>query len=139
MRAALGLVQLEKLEAAHKQRGAIVKKYIREFAEIEGLIIPFTELEDVQPVYHIFPVLLPEDCDRLKVIEILKQEGVQASIHYPATREFTAYKKMDLGATPVADEICRREITLPLYPTMSDQEVSIVIAAFRKAVSEAMQ
>lgn len=138
MRAALGLVQLEKLEEAHKQRAAIVKKYIRAFDGMEGLIIPFTELKDVQPVYHIFPVLLPEDCDRLKVIEILKQEGVQSSIHYPAIRKFSAYKLIDLGATPVADEISRREITLPLYPTMSDKEVNIVISAFRKAVLKGM-
>jgi dTDP-4-amino-4,6-dideoxygalactose transaminase len=138
MRAALGLVQLEKLEAAHKQRKAIVARYIEAFHKMEGLVIPFIDLMDVQPVYHIFPVLLPECCDRLIVIETLKKEGVQASIHYPAILEFSAYKKMDLGASPIANEVSQREITLPLYPTMNEKEVEIVITAFRKAVLRGM-
>jgi len=79
--------------------------------------------------------MLPKACDRLKVIEILKSEGVQSSIHYPAFQEFTAYKDIHLDVTPIASEISRREITLPLYPTMTAEDVEIVIAAFRKSIT----
>jgi dTDP-4-amino-4,6-dideoxygalactose transaminase len=134
MRAALGLVQLEKLENANKQRQSIVERYTHAFSDIDGLVIPFMNVRDAVPAYHIFPVLLPSGCDRIRVIEALKAEGVQSSIHYPAFQEFTAYKDMALGQTPIASEISRRELTLPLYPAMTDEEVEIVIAAFRKAI-----
>lgn len=134
MRAALGLVQLEKLENANRQRQSIVERYIHSFSNIEGLVIPFINVRDAVPAYHIFPVLLPSGYDRIKVIEALKAEGVQSSIHYPAFQEFTAYKDMALGQTTIANEISRRELTLPLYPAMTDEEVEIVIAAFRKAI-----
>lgn len=134
MRAALGLVQLDKIERAQMQRQRIVERYIDEFSDIDGLMIPFTDRRDCKPVFHIFPVLLPENCDRLSVIESLKNSGVQSSIHYPSFQDFTAYRDMGLELTPIANEISRRELTLPLYPTMSDEEVEIVIEAFRKAV-----
>ena len=97
-------------------------------------MIPFLNSQDIESVYHIYPVLLPLRCDRLKVIAALKNEGVQSSIHYPTFQEFTAYKDMHLDQTPITSEISRRELTLPLYPTMSDEEVDIVIAAFHKAI-----
>lgn len=134
MRAALGLVQLEKLEHAHQQRASIVARYNAAFKDIDGLVIPFLNLKDCLSVYHIYPVMLPVRCDRLKVIAALKAEGVQSSIHYPTFQEFTAYKDMSLGETPITAEISKRELTLPLYPTMTDEEVEIVIAAFKKAI-----
>jgi dTDP-4-amino-4,6-dideoxygalactose transaminase len=135
MRAALGLVQLEKLDHAHQQRARIVMRYNAAFKDIDGLVIPFLHSQDSVSVYHIYPVMLPAACDRLKVIAALKAEGVQSSIHYPTFQEFTAYKDMNLGETPITCQISSRELTLPLYPTMSDEEVDIVIAAFRKALS----
>lgn len=133
MRAALGLVQLAKLRAANTARKKIVERYREAFASLEGLLMPFPEVEGVVPSYHIFPVLLPEDMDRLRVIEALKSEGVQSSIHYPAVHEFQAYAGMDLGATPIADAISRRELTLPLYPGMAESDVETVISTFNSA------
>lgn len=134
MRAALGLVQLAKLAAAHKRRAEVVDRYIEAFRDLAELTIPFVDLPDVQSVHHLFPVLLPASCDRLMVIESLKKEGVQSSIHYPALQEFSAYREMSLSDTPIARDISHRELTLPLYPTMTDEEVEIVIAAFRRAL-----
>ena len=136
MRAALGIVQLAKLPGAHLSRERIVKRYIEGFKDIDGLMIPFVSHSGIEPVYHIFPTLLPAGMDRLKVIEVLKREGVQSSIHYPEFQEFTAFRGGKLEATPIAQEIAKRELTLPLYPTMTDEEVNIVIAAFRLALQE---
>lgn len=137
MRAAIGLAQLDKLPEAHLCRKHIVERYISAFKDIEGLIIPFVNQVDTEPVYHIFPTMLPEGMDRIKVIEILKREGVQSSIHYPMMQDFSAFKDYKLEETPLARSISARELTLPLYPTMTDEEVDIVIAAFRLALQEA--
>ena len=137
MRAAIGLAQLDKLPEAHRCRKHIVERYIDAFKDIDGLIIPFVNQADTEPVYHIFPTMLTEGMDRMQVIEILKREGVQSSIHYPMMQDFSAFKDYKLDETPLARSISTRELTLPLYPTMTDEEVDIVIAAFRLALQEA--
>jgi len=135
MRAALGCVQLEKLEAANKERRRLTERYHGALSSIEGLSIPFLNHADSLPSYHIYPVLLDERIDRLAVIESLKQRGIQSSIHYPSFKEFTAYREqMGRYATPIADEISRRELTLLLYPTMGDEAVDLVVDALRDAL-----
>lgn len=134
MRAALGLVQLSKLRESNRLRKRVAQRYVEDLAGIDGLTIPFTELHDMESSYHIFPVLLPENVNRLKAIEALKSEGVQSSIHYPPVQEFSAFTHLELGATPIAREISERELTLPLYPGMTDEDVNIVVSAFRRAM-----
>ncbi len=127
MRAALGLVQLEKLPEANASRGALVKRYRERLEGVDQVQVPFQDLGDVQPAWHIFPVLLGEDVDRLAVMEHLKSAGIQSSIHYPSFRDFTAYKSHDFAPTPIADEVSRRELTLPLFPTMAFDQVDLVV------------
>lgn len=134
MRAALGVVQLAKLDAANARRGQIVQRYRTGLRDSAALTIPFPQYPHGEPAYHIFPVLLAPHQDRLRVIDRLKQAGIQASIHYPSFQEFSAFQGLGLGATPIASEISRRELTLPLYPTMTDEEVELVIEAVREAV-----
>jgi len=135
MRAALGTVQLGKLEAANKERRRMTERYHGALSSIRGISIPFLDHDDSLPSYHIYPVLLNEGIDRLAVIESLKQRHIQSSIHYPSFKEFTAYRE-DLSryATPIADEISRRELTLPLYPTMGFDAVDLVANALEDAL-----
>jgi len=134
MRAALGLVQLEKLENANKQRNELVKKYKERLNSIEGIEIPFDYDFEGKSTYHIFPVLLGIGIDRVKIISILKEEGVQSSIHYPAFSDFSAYHNFNSKDTPIASEISSRELTLPLYPTMTDNDIDTVVDALNKAL-----
>ncbi len=134
MRAALGLVQLAKLDAANASRRKIVEAYRREIGGLEGVALPFPDRDDRVASSHIFPILLREGIERLEVVESLKADGVQSSIHYPAIHHFTAYSGMDLGATPIADEVAKRELTLPLYPDMTEGDVQVVADALRKAL-----
>jgi len=134
MRAALGIVQLAKLPEANRRRRELVKAYVSQLSEVDGLTIPFTQHPDSESSYHIFPVLLPESADRIKVIGSLKEDGIQSSIHYPAFGEFTYYRAENLNETPLAVEISRRELTLPLYPTMTLEEVALVTDSLKKAL-----
>ena len=136
MRAALGLVQLEKLPEANALRGALVERYRERLEDVDQVQVPFQVLGDVEPAWHIFPVLLGEDVDRLAVIDRLKRAGIQSSIHYPSFREFTAYKGGDFAPTPIADEVSRRELTLPLFPTMTFDQVDLVLDELRGALSD---
>lgn len=137
MRAAIGQVQLQKLSKGNIRRCQLVKHYIQELSGCHRILIPFLahiENTNITAAYHIFPVLLPVDCDRADVIQMMKNNGIQTSIHYPSFRDFSAFKDMSFTTTPIADEISRRVLTLPLFPTMSLEQVNLVVDSIKQAV-----
>lgn len=127
MRAAIGLVQLDKLPQGNARRKVLTDRYRTNLAG-SSVVIPFTRLPaSAVPVYHILPVLLPREAVRTEVIALLKAQGIQSSIHYPPFWSFSAYAEhLSATAAPLTDEICARELTLPLYPTMTEDEVDFV-------------
>ena len=136
MRSALGLIQLDKLADANTKRKTLVERYIENLLGVEQINIPFQNLIDIEPVYHIFPILLGEKLDRVALINALKDDGIQSSIHYPAFKDFTAFKDIGLNDAPVAEDISKRELTLPLYPTMTLEQVDMVCESLKKALGE---
>jgi len=135
MRSAIGSVQLDKLPAGNARRGELSERYR---SNLRGSVvsIPFgDQASSATSVYHILPVLLPENVDRVAVIEALKEKGIQTSIHYPPFWDFTAYQgQFSPDDSPVAADICRRQLTLPLYPTMTEDEVDQVCNALLEAL-----
>jgi dTDP-4-amino-4,6-dideoxygalactose transaminase len=89
--------------------------------------------------YHILPIRLSLGTDRIRFMEGLKAHGVQTSIHYPPVHHFQIYHEawkergMDL---PVTEDVAAREVTLPLYPTMSEEQVKWVVQAIKETMSE---
>ena len=135
MRAAIGSVQLEKLPDGNLRRGELTQRYRSKLAGT-SIMIPFDEQpRNAESVYHILPILLPQGTDRVSVIGTLKEKGIQSSIHYPPFWDFTAYKgQFSPNDSPVTAEICRRQLTLPLFPTMTDDEVDQVTSALIEAL-----
>jgi dTDP-4-amino-4,6-dideoxygalactose transaminase len=135
IRAAIGLVQLEKLSAGNSRRAEITARY-RKNLESSEVLVPFAnQPADMISAYHILPVLLPIGADRVTVMDSLKMKGIQSSIHYPPFWNFTAYAGwFDASDTPIAANICERELTLPLFPTMKDDEVDIVTTSLVRAL-----
>jgi dTDP-4-amino-4,6-dideoxygalactose transaminase len=135
MRAAIGLVQLEKLTAGNARRKELTERYRRNLFG-SSIVMPFDNLpEDYISAYHILPILLPIGCNRQVVIQMLKDSGIQSSIHYPPFWSFTAYEgEFSADTAPVTAEISDRELTLPLYPTMTDDEVDLVTTSLLKAL-----
>jgi len=126
IRSALGLVQLDKLKEGNKNREKLVKRYIEKLKDCKKIKIPFMNLKNIKPAYHIFPILLDNSLNREEIIDKLKKKGIQTSIHYPAFKNFTAFKNIGLNETPIAEDISKRELTLPLYPTMTNEQVDYV-------------
>ena len=138
MRAALGLIQLKKLFKANKLRENLTERYRNNFKNSE-IKVPFNQSvfsSNSVSAYHILPILLPPGADRSSVIEHCKKNGIQTSIHYPAFWDFEAYKdKFDKNDTPEALNIIPRELTLPLYPSMTVEEVDEVTCSILEACS----
>ncbi len=135
MRAALGLVQLSKLEKNNARRGEITARYWEAFAGAK-LTLPFRHPRG-QSAFHIFPILLPHGVNRIQFIDNLRAKGVQTSIHYPPVHQFSYYREQDPSVRlPITEDVAAREVTLPLYPTMSDEQVEIVIEAVLSALED---
>jgi dTDP-4-amino-4,6-dideoxygalactose transaminase len=137
MRAALGLVQLEKLKANNARRKEITQRYWQALDGL-GLELPFrSDGREAEPAYHIFPMLLPEDRERQDFIEHMRAAGIQTSIHYPPIHQFSYYRKRYPDVRlPITEAAAKREVTLPLYRTMSDDQVELVIASVKTALAK---
>lgn len=133
IRAALGLVQLSKLSANNARRGEITERYWQAL-EQTGVGLPFRDSVG-DPAYHIFPILLPEGVDRYPFIDHMRSAGIQTSIHYPPIHQFQAYRATypDLEL-PITEVVASREVTLPLYPTMTDEQVQMVVDAVKQGI-----
>jgi dTDP-4-amino-4,6-dideoxygalactose transaminase len=131
---AIGLVQLQKLEEANNKRKKLVERYFDRLDGVSSVSIPYRHFSRGKPNYHIMPVLLSGTTDRAAVIESMKQDGVQTSIHYPAIQGFSGYKDK-VNSTPKAEYVCAHELTLPLYPDMMNSDVDIVCDSFVKALN----
>jgi len=137
VRAALGLVQLAKLPEANAARAARVAQYYHRLDALSDyLSVPFRHYSRGTPTYHIMPILLADNVDRSALIEFMKEDGIQTSIHYPAIQSFTAYKD-SVGPTPKSQHVSEHELTLPLYPNMTAQEVDLVCDSIEKNLPRA--
>jgi len=132
---ALGLEQLKKLAANNSRRKAWTERYWQSL-DIVGLGLPFRGKEG-SPSYHIFPMLLPPGLNRKAFIEAMRAEGIQTSIHYPPTHRFTYYQsRYGEISLPRTEEIAEREVTLPLYPSMSAEQVELVIDTVIRTIED---
>lgn len=133
MRSALGLVQLKKLDGANEARTKLVNHYYERLDGVNGVKIPFRHFTRGKPNFHIMPIMLEDGIDRIAVIESMKADEIQTSIHYPVIQNFTGYKGI-VNETPKAQYASEHELTLPLYPTMTLEQVDLVCDALIKAL-----
>lgn len=131
IRAAIGIVQLDKIEQDLQQRAEVRKWYIEGLKDCEDIIIPFQNYSEFSSNY-IFPIVLKNaDAERRDAIRTkLADAGIQTSVHYPAVHHFSIYKAFyhDL---PVTDRLDDSFITLPMYSKLSKDEVSYICSSVR--------
>ncbi len=135
IRAALGKVQLGKLTANNEQRRRLTQTYRDALLELAPQIkVPFTHHAGISAA-HLMPVLLPAAINRPGFMESMKSQGIQTSIHYPPIHTFSAYSGgKPKPSLPNTEDIAAREVTLPLYPAMTDQDVFTVAKAIAHAL-----
>jgi len=139
MRSALGRVQLNKLPASNHHRRKLTVLYRELLSELTPEVqMPFAELRGTS-CYHILPVLLPPGVDRAQFMDGMKTQGIQTSIHYPPVHRFHIYEK-DWSARgrllPITEDASSRQVTLPLYATMQDEQVEWVVRAAEQVLKE---
>ncbi len=128
IRSALGLVQLGKLERNNGRRRELADLYREKLTGFPEVHIPFGDHPGTSAC-HIFPILLDETISRRAFIEAMRDEGIQTSVHYPPIHLFSYYRERfgyGEGILPVTEAVGKREVTLPLFPTMGPELVELV-------------
>lgn len=127
MQAALGLSQLKKLERFKKRRREIVDYYNR------NLALPHLAEETYSDAcFHLYPVLVP---DRESFYYRARQEGLNLQVHYipvhtqPYYREKFGYR---IGDFPKAEKYYSQCISLPLYPSLTDEDLEEIVRRIKK-------
>ncbi len=135
IRAALGRVQLSKLGANNTRRRSLTQQYRDVLQElIPEIVVPFENHPGISSA-HIMPILLPIGTDRTHFMDNMKAHGIQTSIHYPPVHHFTAYQNVSLSTLPITENVVGREVTLPLYPALQNDDIMSVAKAIREALS----
>jgi len=136
--AAIGRIQLRKLSESNERRLRLVEAYRKNLASLEGVILPFaSRLED--SAHHIFPIVLAKEGYQADVRKKLADQGIQTSLHYPPVHLFSHYRDLyptvNLART---ESVAQREITLPLHPLLTIDDVKIISETVIEVVSEAV-
>jgi dTDP-4-amino-4,6-dideoxygalactose transaminase len=136
MRSAMGIVQLSKLENNNLKRKSIVAGYRNLLKDIPGISIPFSSFEGTSS-YHLAPVLLSEGYRDIVMAE-LKKSGIQTSIHYQPVHLFRYYRNrygFSEGILPLTEKVAKMEMTLPLFPAMTEEDVKYVVSRISAMIS----
>ena len=123
LQAAVLRIKLHDLDRANARRAAIAERFAREITH-ESLVLPKAKADHV---YHIYPVLTPH---RDELRQYLLEQGIQTQIHYPlAPHQQQAYTEWQALHLPITEKIAARELSIPCNQSMTDADVSKVIAA----------
>jgi dTDP-4-amino-4,6-dideoxygalactose transaminase len=139
VRAAIALLQLERLPAGNAARAGAAARYRELLGDIDGLVLPFADGHETS-AHHLAVVVLPATSSRAAVQEHMRMRGIQTSVHYPPIHRFSAYAD-GAGARrplPVTEDVAGRVLTLPLYPHLREDQVDAVAAALREALGVEM-
>lgn len=140
MQAALGYSQLQKLDFFKKRRREIVVKYNKAFAGMQLLKTP-VEPANVSSCYHLYAVQIDFAAlgkSRTQVMQELRDKGIGTQVHYipvptqPFYKATFGYKD---GDYPVAEKYYEQELSLPLYPGLSNEDVDYITKIIKEIIS----
>lgn len=138
IQAALINSQLDKLDIFIKRRKQIVQMYNAAFENNSGLILQ-EEIEESDSVRHLYVIQVNKNClsvGRKEIYEALKAENVCCNVHYIPVYYMPFYKKMGYkkGECPNAEKLYENILSIPLYYSMTNNDVKDVIRAIEKVI-----
>ena len=134
--AALGSSQLRRLPAFVARRSELVARYDDLLAGVPGLRLP-ERRADVEPAWHLYPVRVL-DGRRREVFDRLRAEGIGVQVNYIPVHWHPVFEDLGYrrGMCPVAEAAYAEQLSLPLFPSMADQDLERVVEVLGRVLSE---
>ena len=127
--AALGIVQLKKLDDMNQRRREIASYYRKNLSDK----LTFNkDSNEHYHTYHLFPIRLPKDIKRDDFIDLLKENNIGASVHFIPLHLHTFYKDRTNYDFDVSDRIFESILSIPMCSAMNDEEVEYVVKTVNK-------
>lgn len=132
---ALGCSQMKKLDRFLALRKEIVARYNEAFADCENIIIPY-QLPETESGWHLYIVQV-KNCDRRKVFEALREHGIAVNVHYIPVYLHPYYQEHGYKDVHCrnAEEVYSHIISLPLYPTLTEEQQQYVIETLKYVIN----
>lgn len=136
LQSSIGLCQLRKLDGFIKRKMGISDYYTEKLSAIEGIrTIEYDNLG--KSSFHLYPIIL-EDYPRDKFIEEMKEKGIGLSVHFIPLHLQEFYKKTFGyvgGEFPNTEEVYRKIVSLPIYPSLTSSEVDYIINSIKEILN----
>ena len=136
---ALGASQLNKLDSFITSRRRIAKIYDEIFSENPYFDVTI-EKENRESAYHLYPILLKDKYIKHKkeIFSRLRQEGLGVQVHYIPVYKQPYYQDLgfNMELCPICEEFYKKELSIPMYPTLSDGDIEFVKDKLFKVISE---
>ena len=135
--AAIGRVQLQRLDGWNLARRRIAVLYRRELEDVRNIELPIEDGPESRSVYHLFVIRSPLR-DHIK--DILASKGIETGVHYPIPihlqapyRRAYGYREGDF---PTSELLAREVLSLPFHANLKEEEVKLVCEQVREAVQD---
>lgn len=132
IQAAVLSVKLQHLDSWNSLRRRHAAEYENSLKDIDEIVKPFVA-HYAEHVYHIYAIRVE---DRDEALWRLNGKGIQCGIHYPVPVHLQkAYQSLgySMGSLPVAEQIARELISLPMFPELTQTQINTVIFALKEA------
>ena len=130
---AMGRTQLKKLDRLNARRKEIAIKYLKAFNDIKAFDLR-PEVKNIASNWHLFNILVAPE-DKSFVLEALDAEGIGVNIHYSPLHINSYYNRIcefDRNHLNGSIEFFKRLVRIPMYPTLTDEQVDLIIKAISK-------
>ena len=141
IQASLGIHQLRKLEAHIALRERLARRYTEALWDMPELVVPKPK-PDTRHAWHLYILQIRAEClkiDRNQFIARMAEENIGVSVHFiplhfhPWYRSTYGYREGDF---PVSEMVYSGNISLPLFPTMKEEDVDYVAEVVRRIVTK---
>lgn len=139
--AAIGLIELERYDYdTLKRRKQIFDLYTQAFSKYDKIQLPVYETKDKLGCYHLYPLRIKgiTEEQRDKIMQLIFDQDVSVNVHFIPVPAMSFYKNLGYSVKdyPVTYDNFSREISLPVYYDLNDEQVQIVIHAVLKAIQQ---